>query len=655
MRKRFLGLLGALCALMLAVGLLPVRALAANGAASYLALGDSVTSGYGLAEGERAFPDLVAQELGVDYVNAGQPGLTSAELLAQVQDPEMADALSDADIITITIGGNDLMNALYAYLADVINNDPQLSAELGGAMTPEFVQSRLFDENGMTNRPLIDRLLPFIEEFPDSPVFGEALDAFAANLTRIVETINGLNPDVVLVVANQYNPYGHLQDEDLQPLADVFERCALAACDAVGVVTAERASFADLFPAFKSADENPCNAAVVDDLMVSLDFHPNAYGHELIAQAVVDCAPEHPGLTEDWAAVVEELEALEAGAQTTVSIEGNTVVPAAVFKAIAGRDVTVRFELSYDVAWLVNGVDIPTDAALAELNLHIWFNAGDVPESAAMLVIGYYGFMEVAPVFEGDFGFPMTLEILLEGLEDIGIEDPTSAYANVYRYDKATGGLTYEGATRLSEDGLITVSFDHGGPYIYSVDTKSHELPFPDALEGEWYSESVRWVSRNGYMTGYPDGTFGVGNEILRSEAASVFYKMSGLPPVEVGDLPADVEGDAWYTNAVAWALQRGVFNGYGDGSFAPNGTFSREMAACVLFNIAEANGQDVSARGDLSAFGDGAAVSDWATNAVSWAVATGVFHGTDEGNLEPLRNITREEFAAILRNLAAA
>ena len=401
MRKRFLGLLGALCALMLAVGLLPVRALAADGAASYLALGDSVTSGYGLAEGGRAFPDLVAQELGVDYVNAGQPGLTSAELLSQVQDPEMADAITDADVITVTIGGNDLMNALYAYLADVINNDPQLSAELGGAMTPEFVQDRLFDENGMTNRPLINRLMPFIEEFPDSPVFGEALDAFAANLTGIVETINGLNPDVVLVVANQYNPYGHLQDEDLQPLVDAFERCALAACDAVGVVTAERASFADLFPAFRNAEENPCNAAIVDETTVNLDFHPNAYGHELIAQAVVDCAPEHPGLTEDWVAVVEELEALEAGAQATVSIEGNTVVPAAVFKAIAGRDVTVRFELSYDVAWLVNGVDIPTDA-LVELNLHVRLNEGDVPESAAILTLGY-GFMEVAPVFKGDF------------------------------------------------------------------------------------------------------------------------------------------------------------------------------------------------------------------------------------------------------------
>ncbi|WP_143786155.1 S-layer homology domain-containing protein [Olsenella sp. An293] len=63
---------------------------------------------------------------------------------------------------------------------------------------------------------------------------------------------------------------------------------------------------------------------------------------------------------------------------------------------------------------------------------------------------------------------------------------------------------------------------------------------------------------------------------------------------------------------------------------------------------------EDVSARADLSRFGDAASVSGWAADAMSWAVAEGVFNGNGQGLLEPGRAIARSELCAVLMNWEA-
>ena len=74
---------------------------------------------------------------------------------------------------------------------------------------------------------------------------------------------------------------------------------------------------------------------------------------------------------------------------------------------------------------------------------------------------------------------------------------------------------------------------------------------------------------------------------------------------------------------------------GVGAFSFSPSGAITREQAACVLHDRAAAAGEDVSARADLSSFSDAGDLSAWAEEAMSWAVAEGVFGGGAAG-LEP-------------------
>ena len=130
MRKRILSTLLALC---LALSLLPASALAAGGEQkSYVALGDSITTGYGLDEAQ-SFAEQIAEQEGYTLNDSlASDGATSTDLLEVVKSEANADTLKNADLITVTIGGNDLMDALYAYLAEEYNkqnSDTPITAE----------------------------------------------------------------------------------------------------------------------------------------------------------------------------------------------------------------------------------------------------------------------------------------------------------------------------------------------------------------------------------------------------------------------------------------------------------------------------------------------------------------------------------------------
>lgn len=107
------------------------------------------------------------------------------------------------------------------------------------------------------------------------------------------------------------------------------------------------------------------------------------------------------------------------------------------------------------------------------------------------------------------------------------------------------------------------------------------------------------------------------------------------------------------YTDAVNWAASKGIVKGYSDTVFAPNDTVTREQLATILYRYAESKGYDVSAKGDLTAFTDGAKTSSWAAEAMEWAVGSGLLTGKDGGKLDPTGTATRAEIATILMRFA--
>ena len=284
MKKRILSLL--LCVCMLS-SLLPIGAMAAEEEPNYLVLGDSISSGYGLASGEDSFAELVAAEKSFNLIDQSYSGEKAATLLEKLQNNEI-EGLADADVITLTIGGNDLMAALYSYLTDAYNADRDEADQI----TVEQMQQALLTGN----QDILTFAVQKISGFASSEQAAAALQTLSSDLTRIITTIRAANPTIVIVVGNQYNPYAHLAeavgDNPLYSaaanmVASAFDKGVTALNNIIAQGEAQGAYIvADVYTAFENAAQNPCNAGLTSAGSLNLDFHPNAYGHQLIADLV---------------------------------------------------------------------------------------------------------------------------------------------------------------------------------------------------------------------------------------------------------------------------------------------------------------------------------------------------------------------------------
>lgn len=326
MRKRIVVLL---CSLLLFCGVLPARAFAAR-QPSYVALGDSISAGYGLGEGELSFPEKLAEDKGCVLTDlSSNDGVTSADLIETLNTNEAAKAVTSADVITITIGGNDLMNALYEYLADA-----------SGTMTADDIRDVL--ENGTIDQSMLLLLMQQLGGFPASPQASAALGALGANLESALNQIEDLNPNAACVIVNQYNPYGHIDNWMAEAVVSTFDAGVQALnAQLVSISQNHDVTVADVYSAFEASGENPCNASFEGVSDFNLDFHPNAHGHELIAQVVGDAIgeiePAEYGLSVGGVAVTSA-NAEDVLGDGTVSYDPSTRTLTLENASIAGTD-----------------------------------------------------------------------------------------------------------------------------------------------------------------------------------------------------------------------------------------------------------------------------------------------------------------------------
>ena len=97
------------------------------------------------------------------------------------------------------------------------------------------------------------------------------------------------------------------------------------------------------------------------------------------------------------------------------------------------------------------------------------------------------------------------------------------------------------------------------------------------------------------------------------------------------------------------WARITGVATGYGDGTFQPTDSITRQEFAQMLYNYAKYKGYDLTAEGDLSQFPDSGSVADWAEIAMSWANGNELINGHDDGTIDAGGTAIRTQAASIL------
>ena len=118
----------------------------------------------------------------------------------------------------------------------------------------------------------------------------------------------------------------------------------------------------------------------------------------------------------------------------------------------------------------------------------------------------------------------------------------------------------------------------------YKTVEKSWNNPFSDVSEGDWYYEAVRFVHERDLMNGYSDGRFGPNDPLSRAQLAQILFNKEGRPVVNYLLDFSDEAGEAWYTEAIRWATSQGIVGGYGNGKFGPNDPITREQLAVMLW-----------------------------------------------------------------------
>ena len=177
-------------------------------------------------------------------------------------------------------------------------------------------------------------------------------------------------------------------------------------------------------------------------------------------------------------------------------------------------------------------------------------------------------------------------------------------------------------------------------------------LPFEDVAPGAWYEEAVRYAYFHNIMEGMRETEFAPATALTRAMAVQILYNLEGQPDLSDENLGypyEDVDAQAWYGNAVYWARITGVATGYGDGTFQPTDSITRQEFAQMLYNYAKYKGYDLSAEGDLSTFPDANSIADWAEAAMSWANGNQLINGHDDGTIDAAGIGTRAQAASIL------
>ena len=343
---------------------------------------------------------------------------------------------------------------------------------------------------------------------------------------------------------------------------------------------------------------------------------------------------------------IDKIEDAKEGSTVEIKLStGSTKLDKEVFEELAGRDVTLEISLSNGVTWTVNGQDIPKNTDLTDLDMGVSLNTSTIPVNLINSVTGEAGTVQLTLKHNGEFGFTMTLTAPV-GVKNAGL------WANLYHYDEDAGKMVYQTAALVDEDGNVALPFDHASQYALVLDSKSHDLPFTDLAANAWYTDAVAYVYLHDIMEGMSATTFQPNGTLSRAMAVQIFYNLEGQPDVSDENLGypyEDVNAQAWYGNAVYWARLTGVATGYGDGTFQPTDSITRQEFAQMLYNYAKYKGYDLTAEGDLSQFPDSNTVADWAKTAMSWANGNKLINGHDDGTIDAAGIGTRAQAASIL------
>ena len=260
----------------------------------YLAIGDSVTYGYVLG-GEpltdECFANILAKDKGYSLQNESIVGNTADGILSQFDSDEFCSYVKNAQIITITCGGNDLMQIVYEKTRELYNSIYGKTADT--ALTSNLDVTKILSDSSDSRFQMVELAAFTAVQKMDKKNgyladFKKSIEDFISNLNEVISKIKELNPDVEIYMATQYNPYQHFSGT-YKSIGTHIENCAKMLQEAVVDNADGHYTIVDVYTAFSGKTAEYCTAT---EDPINLDFHPSVAGHAEIAKCFEKVVPE---------------------------------------------------------------------------------------------------------------------------------------------------------------------------------------------------------------------------------------------------------------------------------------------------------------------------------------------------------------------------
>ena len=192
-------------------------------------------------------------------------------------------------------------------------------------------------------------------------------------------------------------------------------------------------------------------------------------------------------------------------------------------------------------------------------------------------------------------------------------------------------------------NGQYTFTMPSGKVEVAAEFVKEVEVsPFADVATDAYYYDAVKWAVEKGVTNGVSETLFGPDQACTRAQIVTFLWRAAGSPEPKSGSSFADVAADAYYAKAVAWAVENGITKGTSETTFHPDETCTRAQGVTFLYR---ALGKLAAAQ---AGFTDVAADSYYA-DAVNWAAENGVTNGISETLFGPDGSCTRAQIVTFL------
>ena len=220
---------------------------------------------------------------------------------------------------------------------------------------------------------------------------------------------------------------------------------------------------------------------------------------------------------------------------------------------------------------------------------------------------------------------------------------------------KPDSGYVLETLTVTDKNGNELTLKDKGdGKYTFTMPAGKVEVKatfmednsvlnfFYDVPNDAFFYEAVKWAVKSGVTNGLSDTMFGPYESCTRAQIVTFLWRAAGSPEPKTAVRFADVPAGSYYAKAVAWAIENGITNGMTETTFAPNATCTRGQSVTFLYRALKG-----TASGSTN-FTDVASDAFYA-DAISWAVANNVTNGTSNTTFSPNADCTRAEIVTFL------